>query len=320
MPAPSSQSGVFVGAYASSPTTQSWDPHLERAYLSRIAEIPGVRGLEVPWITSLHAHDQSWYARQLPAGWEMVITQIGGVVHRLADDPAYGLASADPGGRARAVADVASIRDDVARLHDALGRQVVIAIELHSAPASTAAHGTTAALTESLREIAAWDFGGTQILIEHCDERQPERPTAKGFLSVAEELQAITDAATGAGMVVNWGRSAIELGDPDLVPEHVRAIREAGVLAGVVLSGVADVATDYGPAWADAHPSFAPGRAGIGADGSLLTDARAAATLAAAGPHVWCGLKIGCRPRNAPLEQRVSLIRSGVERVLAART
>ncbi len=319
MPAPSPQPGVYVGAYASSPTSRSWDPQLERAYLDQIAEIPGVRGLEVPWITSLHAHDRDWYATHLPAGWEMVISQIGGVMHRLTENPAYGLASADPGGRARAVADVAAIRDDVARLHDVLGRQVVIGVELHSAPASTSARGTTAALTESLREIAAWDFGGAQILIEHCDERRSGRPTAKGFLSVAEELQAIADAATGTGMVVNWGRSAIELGDPDLVPEQVRAIRDAGVLAGVVFSGVADVATDYGPAWADAHPSFSPDHTGTGAGGSLLTDARAAATLTEAGPHVWCGLKVGCRPREAPLEQRVDLIRNGVERVLAAR-
>ncbi|SEE17754.1 DUF4862 family protein [Ruania alba] len=318
MPTPSPP-GVFVGAYASSPTARSWDPQLERAYLDRIAEIPGVRGLEVPWITSLHPHEENWYAEHLPAGWEMVITQIGGVMHRLTDDPDYGLASADRGGRARAVADVATIRDDVARLHDALGRQVVTGVELHSAPASTAARGTTAALAESLRDIAAWDWGGAEPLIEHCDERSRGRPTAKGFLSVAEELQAIADAATGTGMMVNWGRSAIELGDPDLVPEQVRSIREAGVLAGVVFSGVAAVATDYGAPWADAHPSFAPDRTGTGAGGSLLTDARATTTLTAAGPHVWCGLKVGCRPQGAPLEHRVALIRNGVERVLAAR-
>ncbi|UFU08063.1 DUF4862 family protein [Ruania halotolerans] len=318
--------GVIVGAYASSPTTKAWDPRLEQAYLDHLTAVPGVHGLEIPWITSLHAHDQHWYANHLPSEWTVTITHIGGTMHRLAENPRYGLASDDQEGRARAVADVAAIREDVARLNDAHGRQVVTGIEVHSAPATPAAASSATALAESLREIAQWEWYSADLLVEHCDEHGPgrpvdTRPVAKGFLSLDAELQAIADAGTGAGVVVNWGRSAIELGDPDRVAEHVRMARAAGVLRGIVFSGAADTATEYGPAWADAHLPFAPGaEAGTGAEGSLLTDARVVETLAEAGPSVWSGVKIACRPLDVPVERRVAQIRDGVERVLAART
>ncbi|UFU04373.1 DUF4862 family protein [Ruania suaedae] len=311
--------GVIVGAYAASPTSRHWGRHLERTYLDELAQIEGVEGLEVPWITSLHPYEDSWYADRLPAGWQVVITHIGGVMHRLSIDPVYGLASTDLGGRRRALADVARICEDVARLNEARGESAVRAIELHSAPATAGATSSAQALAESLTTVGGWDWQGAEVLVEHCDRQRPGRPTAKGFLALEQEIEAVRAAGT-AGIAINWGRSAIELGDPDGVPGHVRTARESGLLRGVIFSGTAAEDSEYGPAWADAHLPFAPdhdeGRPG--AEHSLLTGGHARAALAAAGPSPWLGLKIACRPQQATIAQRVALIRDGVERLTRA--
>lgn len=40
--------GFIIGAYAASPTFSSWNESLENQFLSKIASLPNLRGLEVP--------------------------------------------------------------------------------------------------------------------------------------------------------------------------------------------------------------------------------------------------------------------------------
>jgi len=294
---------VFVGAYASAPSLTGWDAAAERTYLDAVLALPGVRGLELPWPGRLHAHDPAWLRAWLPSSAELVVSDIGHTVGSLATDPGFGLASKDAAGRARAVADVARLRDDVARLAE---RARVVAVELHSAPLASA--GDAAALHESLVEIATWDWSGADLVIEHCDTLVAGRRPEKGYLALDDEIAAL--AGTPVGLSMNWGRSAIELRDGDAVAAQIARAQASGLLRGLVFSGAADAENAYGPAWEDNHPPFAPVEGS-----SLLTVARGRDALRAAGEPDWLALKTGLRPLDAPIAVKVDAIARQLELV-----
>lgn len=307
-------SRLFVGAYAASPALAHWDPAVEREYLSRVLEVDGVRGLELPWPGLPGAYDFAWQVQASPDAADLVITDIGHTLHAVSGDERYGLASDDDEGRRRAVADAARLRDDVERAVDAHGRRCVTAVELHSAP--RADHGSAAALRASLGEIATWDWLGAQVLVEHCDTLVPSHRPEKGYLPLDDELGAIDGYA---GLAMNWGRCAIELHDPDAVAAQIAHAAASGLLRGLVFSGVSDRASERGPAWQDNHPSFAPDEpGGPGVAGSLLTARRAADALACAGDVDWVAVKMGFHPLTAPIADKVAMIAHAVATVHAA--
>jgi hypothetical protein len=310
--------GYIVGAYAASPTAGGWDPDLEAAYYAALAADPRIGALEVPWTGSLHPHDDDWLIANLPASMAAVLTDIPRVAVAVRDDPHYGLASDDADGRGRALRDAARLRDDVHRLHDGTGRRAVRAIELHSGP--RASHGSAASLALSLTEIAGWDWEGADPIVEHCDALVPEHAPGKGFLALPDEIDAIHASATGVGIGLNWGRSAIELRDPDRVVEHVALARASGLLRGCIVSGVSDREGRH-PAWADVHTVFRRSAEHPHGDpDSLLTEDRVRAMLDAAGPDVWLGVKLTW-PADVPgtVAERVAMIRDALDALDRAR-
>lgn len=70
----------------------------------------------------------------------------------------------------------------------------------------------------------------------------------------------------GAGVAIDWGRAVTETRDRRGPLTHVGDARAAGLLAGLMFSGVADRPVGEVPAWADAHLAF-------GHPASLLTEA-----------------------------------------------
>lgn len=300
----------IVGAYAASPALHAWDPALEREYYDSLLGLSAVRGLELPWIGGLHLHDEEWLLRNLPAQWDLVLTDVAGTVRRVAADPAYGLASRDEEGRAAALADAARMRDDVHRLVDASGRASVIAVELHSAPRLD--RTDSARFSQSLAEIASWDWAGSDLVVEHCDTRVPDHEPAKGWSRLEDEAAAIE--GTGIGLSLNWGRSAIELRDARAVVGQVREAHASGQLRGLVFSGVAQEPTGYGAAWEDAHLPFARSDGfPLGSPDSLLTLDRVADALEAAGTLDWLGIKFGWPGREGSVEDRIAMIASGLQ-------
>ena len=93
------------------------------------------------------------------------------------------------------------------------------------------------ALARSLETITGWDWDGAQILLEHVDAKVPGHAPAKGFLSLEDELDVISENSLPMGILINWGRSAIELRDAAHVIDHVAMARQAGVLKGLIFSG-----------------------------------------------------------------------------------
>lgn len=305
---------LVLGAYAASPALHAWDPALEREYLDAVVAIDGVDGLELPWSGALHPHDPDWLLANLPRGLRCVVTGIPGTVKALAADARVGLASTDDEGRAEALWLAARLRDDVARLVDSDRDATVIAVELHSAPRRTG--GSADALAASLAEVAAWDWSGASLVVEHCDALVDGQPAEKGYLRLDEELDAA--ARAGVGVSLNWGRSAIELRDPDAVVRHAQLARESGLLRGAILSGAADRDGALGGAWVDAHHPFSAQDAAWGDPASVLTVARAAAFFAAAGPLDWRGIKFGWGRPGASVADRVAMLRGAVALLPAA--
>lgn len=305
---------VIVGAYAASPAHGHWDPELEQEFFRALAEVPGVRGLELPWTGSVHPHDDDWLYAHFPRDLDAVLTSIPGTMTRLRHEPRFGLASTDAEGRAAAVRQALAIGEAAKRLNDACGRAAVLAIELHSAPSIVAgATGSSDALRASLAALVeTGDWDDAALVIEHCDAAVPGRIPEKGFLALEEELTAVDGLPDTIGVSINWGRSAIELRDPDRVAAQVEQAAQSGRLHAMVFSGASDRPSSFGPAWVDAHHPLAPlpdGAEFPGAEpASLLTLPRLRAAVAAAGPVRWAGVKFGWADAGAPVGPRIAMI------------
>jgi hypothetical protein len=316
-----SSSSFFVGAYAAAPSLTNWNPAMEATFLTRVLGLEGVAGLEVPFNGTLHKDDEPWFLNHLPNDAEYVVTTIPGTVARLHIDPAFGLASTSTAGRKAAVAFAGEALDAAHRLSAHTGGSAVRVLELHAAPLADGGLASVAALTDSLVEISDWDWQGVQIVLEHCDAFNSGRSPAKGFMTLEAEAEAVNRAneRTGRsiGLVVNWGRSVIEQRAAGAAVEHIRFLRDAGLLGGFVLSGCADVDTRFGPAWADVHVPPSPPETkgnfagpGVLEAASLMTPASIRECLEAAGTDPgtgFRGIKVAAPP-NSTVDERVAVI------------
>lgn len=275
---------IIVGAYAAVPEDAAGQERL----LDDLATAH-VDGLEIPWQGP--GGGPAWDL-PLRAEWRSVVTGVQRADAASRRDPAFGLASNDADGRQAALREVQEMREGILRRHDELGFAAVRAVELQTPPRG--GHGTSAALRSSLVEIRNWEWDGADLIIEHCDAATPHHPAEKGFLTLEEELRTLQETPD-VGVALNWGRSAIELRSADAVLEHIALAVASGRLRGVVLSGVADAESRYGPAWADAHLPLCADPP-IGTRESLLTPLRVASVLDAAGPLEWVGIKMTARP------------------------
>lgn len=266
------------------------------AFVARFAATEWTSGLELPDV-ALRA-DPSGTASLLAPQWtRTLVTAIPGTMERVAADPRFGLASPDPTGRAAALAWTHKLRAAVRDMNKRAERTAIYAVELHSAPTGVA---DSEAFARSLAELRDADWGGARLLVEHCDRFTPQHPPEKGFLALEEELTIARDL--GLGLVLNWGRMALEQRDPDAPEAAIRFARDAGVLAGVIFSGAAAVPTEFGMAWADGHhpPASVEPR-------SLLTFERIQACSRAAGATDFLGAKLNV-PAAQSADERFALL------------
>ena len=77
---------VLLSAYPLSPAHAQWDPALEAALLPELCALPGVAGIEVPWMGAVHPHDPSWLLDHVPAV-PLAVTPVPFVMRRLGEDP-----------------------------------------------------------------------------------------------------------------------------------------------------------------------------------------------------------------------------------------
>jgi hypothetical protein len=325
----SGSAGLILSSYAAAPALDGWNPEAEAAFLHAAARLPGVSGLEVPFYPTgqLHKYDGDWFlgqVRQLPDHLTFTVTSIPDTMSRLEGSADFGLASLPAAGRQAAVARAAAAAEAVRALNPVLGRPAVHAVHLFSAP-SPVRHGVPAGaagigpLASSLEQLAAFGWDGARAVLEHCDAGKAGQSPVKGFLTLEEELEAVTASGTGAGLAVNWGRSAIEGRDGSTGSRHIRDCLDSEMLAGVVLSGCAPVTTRFGGAWDDCHVPPA-----LVEPASLLTPAAirsvSAALESASGglnSEVYRGLKVSA-PVGSSVARRVELLADSIDVVRAA--
>jgi hypothetical protein len=301
---------AFVSAYAAAPPASPWDRGAEGALFDGLAGL-GLAGLELPYSGRLHAHDDAWLLAQLRPDWRYVLTLLPGTMNRLKDDKHFGLASADDDGRRRALDFAETARRAVERLHGHFGKRAVAAVAVHSAPrlADSGARSSLERFAASLTELRGLDWGGAELLVEHCDAAVPSHAPDKGFLRIEDECAALrlSSGAAPARVLINWGRSAIETRSEDGPREHLRRARQAGLLAGLFFSGATPDHPDYG-AWKDSHAPFS-----ISCSASILTPAAAKAALKETGELSYVGLKIQPLPAPLGIPERLAMIRAGLD-------
>lgn len=308
---------LYVSAYITAPT----DPAAEDRFFDAVADLD-LAGLEFALQPEGHRTlEPAWIDAHVPAVRDLVVSLVPTMTARRADVPAYGLASTDAEQRARAIDDVARARDLAHVLADRHGVRRVSAVEVHSAPGPLL--GSRDAFERSLDEILGWDLAGAELLVEHCDALVPGQTPAKGFLGLDDEIALVQSfglAPDLLGMVVNWGRSAIEGRDTATPVAHTRAVADAGLLRLLVLSGATDADTAWGAAWGDMHiPPRGDHPALAASSASLLGPPEIAATLAAAGDVPRIGLKWGVRPLDADVATRLAVVTATIDQVAAAR-
>jgi hypothetical protein len=309
-------SGYIVGAYTCAPSIHALDPLAENAFWDALVQEKGVAGIEQPCLQTLHPMGDDYLLDRFPDHWQLVLTAVMGTMQARSKNGAFGLASSDPEGRKQAIALLRTIHDKVHLANDRLGRRVVSALEIHSAPVKGVPSSREAApfFARSLEEICSWDWE-CPLLIEHCDSLQGIDPR-KGFLELEDELQLAREH--GVKLVINWARSVIEGQDVTRPLEHLQRCREAGLLGGLMFSGTA-IEGPYGN-WGDWHAPFAPfagSRAALAE--SLLTVDLAAQSLKAAGPTDVLGFKLMALAPETPLAQRLGIIQDGVAALDLAR-
>ncbi|SDD47743.1 protein of unknown function [Sanguibacter gelidistatuariae] len=315
---------LTFGAYALTPGPLADDGRAEEEFYAGLGDLP-IATIEFPLLgDGAPSLDPEWIARTLRPGWDLMVTCIPRTMMRLATAPGYGLASTDADGRRAALADVAVVRDLARALAEAGGRPRVTAIEVQSAPGPLL--GSVEAFAESLAELATWDLGGAEIVVEHCDALVAGQAPVKGFLSIEDEIAAIqvvlaSEPSARLGVGINWGRSAIEGRSGDTATEHVRLAAQAGLLRSIIFSGATDQVTAWGPAWADNH--MAPrgtGPALAASSASLLGADEVRAALAAAGqaPIAFVGAKVTIRPDDATARERLALARAALSLLVEA--
>lgn len=305
--------GITLGAYAIEPAPDELSAR-EKDWYENLSVIDGAHGLEVPYRGGLHRSGVRGLAAVLPAGWHVVVTLLPATMAGIRTDPKYGLASADVDGRGAALADVRAALAESRRLADLTGEQTVRAIHLTSAPRGT---GDTDQLANSLETLGR-EAGAVELLVEHCDAWRADRPVAKGFLGLTEEIDAVlmargnTDASIG--QLVNWGRSAIEGRSTEAPAKHIAALHSAGTLSGIMFSGTAATQSALGEAWADAHNPL-----DTADPASILTTGAISAAITGAVVHgmTVLGVKVQDPQNSTDLRERLSPLRATVAPVLA---
>jgi hypothetical protein len=269
-------------------------------------------GLEQPYYgTAFHKRDDGWLANRIRPEWSLVVTLLPGEMDRLIRDRHFGLASANPDGRERAIELAESARRAIEKLHRTLGRRAVRAVMVHSAPrlGESGAKSSLEGFAESLTALRGRDWQGATLLVEHCDAAVPGRQPDKGFLRMEDDVMAVklSSGKTPAGVAVNWGRSAIETRSAEGPAEHARRAVQADMLGALFFSGATTEDPAYG-SWRDSHAPFS-----TSCPNSIMTPQAAKAVLAEAPSCPIVGLKLQTKPDSLTVAERLAVILDGIQ-------
>jgi len=307
----------IVGAYATAPSTVTWDKNLESQYYQQLKASHNIQGIEHPFVGKLHPFDDDWFLENIDNNWQFIFTSIPGVMGNLAKNPHFGIASTNENGRQAALEFYQQARQAILKLNQHLGIQAVSYIKIHTAPKISAkVSSSTQSLKASLKTMLSWDWYGAKLIIEHCDAFIPEQSAEKGFLNLADEIATVlsvnNELNCDIGISINWGRSAIETRSAKGPIEHIKMAYQSKLLKGIIFSGASDEETPYGQ-WRDSHmPPASAFNIPHFATGSLLTIEQIEKSLQQCDCDKldFIGAKISLNPNKATVLERISYIKS----------
>lgn len=244
----------YVSAYATSPSFHKWDSKIEKNYFSYLSNKPEIVGIEHPFLVNSEKYSSAWLLDNIPSHWNLIITALPALMQAAKLNSYFGIASVIEQERCKAMLLIEQINHYALNLNRLFGRKIVKAIHLHSSPQSCDGEirGNKLAFKKSLNEISQMDWESTDLNIEHCDAYIPYQISEKGFLTLEDELEAM-DGMEGYGIVLNWGRSAIEGRSSRAPIKHLHAAIDKRRLKGFVFSGCTNkIENSYG-FWKDTH-------------------------------------------------------------------
>ena len=303
-----SKTCLVAAAYSVSPTSQKWDPTVESTYYQLLKSLPEMQGLEHPFLGSLHQFDDNWFLQNIDPAWKIILTCVPGVMGNLSNDANFGIASDDQAGREKALNFYREACKAIKKLNSHFNKQMVPCVQIHSSPSRKNAFASKSSLISSLVEMQSWDWSGAKLVIEHCDAYSSTKESAKGFLTLQEEIDAVTEvnAETNSdiGFCVNWGRSAIETNSVNGPIEHISKLTKLNLLTGLMFSGAAAQDEIYGN-WRDTHipPRLDDSTGHYDLSNSLLTEneIRRCINACEVDKLSFLGVKISLLPRtNSP--------------------
>ncbi len=299
----------IIAGYTAAPA----DKQLAARYYGELVQAKDADGLGFAWTGPQTADTLAETLALLPRDWVITLTDISATWKATAANPLFGLASPDEAGRAAAMAMLGETAATIRAINDRAGRKLVAALEIHSAPGfdNRVLMPAFAPFARSLGEAARMAWDGCSVLVEHCDAFVDGQKPAKGFLRLDEEIRALAGIeGTPLGLSLNWGRSMIELRDPDRVVDHAEAGARSGLLRAYTFSGTADTANVFGDAFMDSHLAFAPtGDGHYGEPASQMTVERAARVVRYLDGCEFVAVKTNWPPKAAdPLERAASVL------------
>ena len=251
----------IVGAYVTAPSLGIEDKIKEREFYRELSDsIPEIKGLEIPfWGEDIHLFGYEFLLALMQPDWDNVLSCIPGTMSALANMPTFGLASVDEVGRTAAIEMHKRANQMLHKINDYFGKKSIFSVQLATAP-SIPVNGVSSsmdAFLSSMDELLSWDWAGAKIVIEHCDAAIGEQPFVKGFLTIEEEIEVLQQLSNqqNVGMLINWGRSAIEGRSSTKPLDHLQLVSENNLLSGLIFSGVSANDPLYG-SWADNHMPF----------------------------------------------------------------
>lgn len=243
----------YISAYATSPSFHSWEPEMEAEYFRQLRGDGRICGIEHPLFLNMEKYPMDWLLKNIPDQWNMVVTVLPALMQSSKNNPYFGLASVDESSRSCAVSLVEKGCDYIRLLENKFKREIVKAIHIHSSPKSEMfnVRGSKEAFYKSLKEIRKINLH-VKINIEHCDAFMLGKNSEKGYLTIDDELDVIGEVG-GYGMILNWGRSAIETYSKVGPLSHIEQAMCEKMLEGFFFSGCSNEASsDYGQ-WKDTH-------------------------------------------------------------------
>ena len=244
----------YISAYATSPSSDKWDPRVESSYFQHLAENSHIIGIEHPFLMNTDRYPVEWLRDNIPSHWTLTITTLPFMMQMSGKDPSFGLASMEEASRKRAVKSICELQNYVCTLNTIFGRQVVKAVHIHSSPKSqdNAIKGDLSSFQRSLMAIREMAWDETDLNVEHCDAYIPQKESEKGFLALESEIEAISQVG-GFGIVLNWARSAIEGRSLETPLIHIERAKKNNLLKGFFFSGcTSNLFSIYG-SWKDTH-------------------------------------------------------------------